>query len=82
MHVDFWQKIYPTLKISVAPIFTLKVYKIGKSILISVHMTNECKGPFKHYVIMFLTFLGPPTSLMICSTVNHQKISDPTHPSL
>ena len=59
MHVDFWQKIYPTLKISVAPIFTLKVYKIGKSILISVRMTNElCKGPFKYYVIniMFLNF--------------------------
>ena len=30
---------------------------------------------------MFLTFLGPPTSLMIYSTVNHQRlpISDPTH---
>ena len=40
---------------------------------------------------MFLTFLGPPTSLMIYSTslmiystVNHQKLpfSDPTHPPL
>ena len=30
---------------------------------------------------MFLTFLGPPTSLMIYSTLNHQKLpfSDPTH---
>ena len=30
---------------------------------------------------MFLTFLGPPTSLMTYSTVNHQKLpfSDPTH---
>ena len=42
------------------------------------------KGPFKYYVIMFLTVLGPPTSLMIYSTVNHQKLpfSDPTHPPL
>ena len=41
-------------------------------------------GPFKCYVIMFLTFLGPPTSLMIYTTVNHQKlpISNPTHPPL
>ena len=33
---------------------------------------------------MFLTFLGPPTSLMIYSTVNHQKLtfSNPTHPPL
>ena len=29
------------------------------------------KGPFKYYVIMFLTLLGPPTSLIIYSTVNH-----------
>ena len=43
-----------------------------------------CRGPFKYYVIMFLTFLGPPTSLMIYITVNHQKLpfSDPTHPLL
>ena len=42
------------------------------------------KGPFKYYIITFLTFLGPPTSLMIYSTVNHQKLpfSDPTHPPL
>ena len=41
-------------------------------------------GPFKYYVIMFLTFLGPPTFLKIYSTANHQKLplSDPTHPPL
>ena len=33
---------------------------------------------------MFWTFLGPPNSLMIYSTINHQKLpfSDPTHPPL
>ena len=33
---------------------------------------------------MFLAFLGPPTSWMIYSTVNHQKLpfSNPTHPPL
>ena len=42
----------------------------------------KLKGPFKYYLIMFLTFLDPP--LMIYSTVNHQKLplSDPTHPLL
>ena len=42
------------------------------------------KWPFKYYVIIFLTFLGPSTSLMIYRTVNHQKLpfSDPTHPPL
>ena len=42
------------------------------------------KGPFKYYVIIFRPFLGQPTSLMIYSTVNHQKLpfSDPTHPPL
>ena len=41
-------------------------------------------GPFKYYVIIFLTFLGPPSSLMIYSTVNHKKLpfSDPIHPPL
>ena len=41
-------------------------------------------GAFKYYVITFLTFLGPPTSLMIYNTVNHQKLpfSDFTHPLL
>jgi hypothetical protein len=42
------------------------------------------KGPFKYYVITFFNFLGPPTSLMIYSTLNHQKLpfSDSTHPPL
>ena len=33
---------------------------------------------------MFFTFLDPPTSLMIYSTVNHEKLpySDPNHPPL
>ena len=44
------------------------------------------KGPFKYYVIIFLTFLGPPAfnCKQIYSTVNHQilPISDPTRPPL
>ena len=41
------------------------------------------KGPFDYNVSCFW-LLGPPTSLMIYSTVNHQKLpfSDPTHPPL
>ena len=34
-------------------------------------------GAFKYYVITFFTFLGPPTSLMTYSTVNHQKLGGP-----
>ena len=41
-------------------------------------------GAFKYYVIMFFTFLGPPTSLRIYSAVDHKKLpfSDTTHPPL
>ena len=41
---------------------------------IKTYLKGRLKGLFKYYVIMFLTFLGPPTSLMIYSTVNHQKL--------
>ncbi len=45
---------------------------------------SPTKAAFKYSVITFLAFLGPPTSLMIYRTVNHQKLpfSDPTHPPL
>ena len=48
------------------------------------HKKEHNKGPFKYYVSMFLTFLGPPTYVSINSTVNQQKLpfSDPTHPPL
>ena len=60
-----------------------EAYHKGVKYFIKSH-SDLRKGPFKYYVIMFLTFLGPPTSLMIYSTVNHQKLpfSDPTHPPL
>ena len=41
------------------------------------------KGPFKYYIIMFLTFLGPPTtSLMIYSKSSRIAIVWPTHTPL
>ena len=34
----------------------MKYFDISKEVILA-------KGPFKYYVIMFLTFLGPPTQL-------------------
>ena len=73
------EQVQTTLTIPKATPFSFKIVPYFKCKQVIFY-----RGPFKYYVIMFLTFFDPPTSLMIYSTVNHQKLpfSDPTHPPL
>ena len=43
----------------------IKFRFLKKSAMFPTNVAISNKGPFKYYVIMFLTFLGPLTSLMI-----------------
>ena len=78
LHEDRECKYRPTR----CPSLTCPVKSPFIKLLRHLEVCTLHKGPFKYCVIMFLTFLGPPTSLMIYSTVNHQKLpfSDPSHP--